>query len=197
MAYSKNARLTAALMLGIFLACSAPGPQPRFDFQAVGQNTLWIAAPRNSTNYDLRVPGANPLRSLAEMAGKVSSDYRPRVMDLLRESLTQEFRQRKTAVRYPEDTDARLSTLTLDNEGAARLARDAKLSGALLLSEIRRWDSEAVGLVRLWVEFKLVRISDGALLWQRRVQKAVPTARTGNMAEVHQDGVKEIVHEIF
>jgi hypothetical protein len=197
MAASKNARLTAALLLGALLACSAPALRPRFDFQAVGPNPLWLAAPRNSTGSSLRLPGTNPLRSLAEMAGKVAADDRPTVMDLLRESLKREFAQRKTIVGFPEEADARLSTLPPEAEGSARLAREGKLTGVLLLSEIRRWDGEAAGLIRLWVEFKLVRIADGALLWQRRVQKAVPAARTGNLAEAHHDAVRGVIREIF
>jgi hypothetical protein len=199
MAYSKNTCLTGLPLIMFFVlsSCSAPASQPRIDFQAVGQNTLWLAPARNSTGASLRIPGSNPLRSLAEMAGKVSSDYRPTVMDLLRESLKQEFTQRTTTVRFPEETDARLSALPLGPDGSARIAREAKLTGLLLLSEIRRWDAEAPGLIRLWVEFKLVRIADGGLLWERRVQKAFPAARSGNVGEVYNDAVKTIIHEIF
>jgi hypothetical protein len=197
MAHSNIACLTAALSLAAHLACGAPTSQPRLDLQAAGQDTLWIAAVRNRSGGSLRLPGSNPLRSLAEMAGKVSSDYRPTVMDLVRESLKQELVQRQAMVRFPEEAEARLGTLPGESEAAARVAREGKLSGVLLLSEIRRWDAETPGLVRLWVEFKLVRIADGALLWQRRVQKAIAAPRSGNPAEVYQDAVKEVLREIF
>lgn len=197
MAASKNARLTAALLLGALLACSAPMQPPRLDFQALGAKPLWIAAVRNATDSPLRVPGTNPLRSLAEMAGKVSADERATVMDLLRDSLKQELVRQKAAVRFPEEMDARLAALPAGQQAAVRVAREGKLTGALLLSEIRRWDVEAPGLVRLWVEFKLVRIADGALLWERRVQKAILAARSANLAEAYYDAVKEIIREIF
>ncbi len=197
MAHSKIACLTAALSFGAHLACGAPTSQPRLDLQAAGQDTLWIAAVRNRSGSSLRVPGSNPLGSLAEMAGKVSSDYRPTVMDLMRESLKQELVQRQAMVRFPEEAEARLGTLPGESEAAARVAREGKLKGVLLLSEIRRWDAEAPGLVRLSVEFKLVRIADGMLLWQRRVQKAIAAPRAGNLAEVYQDAVKEVLREIF
>ena len=180
-------------------ACATPtrAPQGGFDIQAAGADSLWIPAVRNSTDADLRLPGTNPLRSLAEMAGKISPDERATVMTVLRRSLRRELEQRKVRARFPEEQDARFSVLPLGHEAAARIAREGGLEGTVLLSEIRRWDAEAPGLVRLWLEFKLARIADGALLWERRVQKVIPANRTGNLTEVHQDAVKEVIRELF
>ena len=178
-------------------ACATQTSQARFDIQQVGANSVWIPAVRNSTDADLRLPGTNPLRSLAEMAGKISLDERVTVMTLLRQSLKRELEQREVRARFPEEHDARFSVLPLGHEAAARIAREGGLEGALLLNEIRRWDGEAPGLVRLWVEFKLVRIDDAGLLWERRVQKVIPTNRSGNLAEIHQDAVKEVIRELF
>ena len=118
-------------------------------------------------------------------------------MDLLRDALRREAETRKLQTRYPEEYDARLKTLPAGAEAAAQVARDAKMIGALLLSEIRRWESEPAGLLRLWVDFKLVRIADGAVEWQRRMQKVVPINRSGNPAEAHQDAVRQVARELF
>jgi hypothetical protein len=186
-------------MLALLLAvgCAARAPQPPFAVSALGGKNLWLPAVRNSTDADLRLPGTNPLGSLAEMAGKVPPDYRPTVVDLLRAAIKQELEKRKVQVRLPEEHDARLSVLPLTPEAAARIARQGGLDGSLFLSEIRRWDIEAAGLMRLWVDFKLVRITDGALLWERSVQKVSPVTRSGNLADVHGDGVREVIRELF
>lgn len=179
------------------LGCAAAAPQKPVELQALGGKPVWIPSSRNSTDGDLRLQGTNPLRSLGEIAGKISPDYRPTVMDLLRAALKRDMEQRKVQARFPEEHDARLSVLPLGNEAAARIAREGGLDGSLLLSEIRRWEADTAGLLRLWVEFKLVRIADGALLWERRVQKVFPGGRSGNPAEVHSDAVREIAKELF
>jgi hypothetical protein len=196
----KNTRMMRAgwfLFILAVLGCAAAAPQKPFELQALGGEALWISTARNSTGADLRLPGSNPLRSLGEIAGKVSPDYRPTVMDLLQASIKREMEQRKVPARFPEEQDARLSVLPLGNEAAARIAREAGLDGSLFLSDIRRWDSDSTGLLRLWVEFKLVRIADGALLWQRRVRKVFAAGRSGNPAEAHGDAVKEVAKELF
>ena len=201
MVAEKNPRMMRAeiflLMLLVFLGCAAGAPQKPFDVQALGGKPVWIPSARNSTGSDLRLPGTNPLRSLAEIAGKMSPDYRPTVMDLLRAAAKREMEQRKAQARFPEEHDARLSVLPLGHEAAARIAREGGLDGSLLLSEILRWDADTAGLLRLWVEFKLVRIGDGALLWERRVQRVFPGGRSGNPAEAHADAAREIVKEVF
>ena len=200
MVVEKNTRMMRAgsfLFILAVLGCAAAAPQKPLEVQALGGKALWIPTARNSTDGDLRLPGTNPLRSLGEIAGKVSPDYRPTVMDLLRASIKREMEQRKVPARFPEEQDARLSVLPLGNESAARIAREGRLDGSLLLSDIRRWEAGTAGLLRLWVEFKLVRIADGALLWERRVQKVFPGGRSGNPAELHSDAVREIVKELF
>lgn len=180
-----------------FLGCASAAPQKPFAVQALGGKSVWIPSARNSTDGDLRLQGTNPLRSLGEIAGKISPDYRPTVMELLRASIKRDMEQRKVQARFPEEHDARLSVLPLGNEAAARIAREGGLDGSLLLSEIRRWEADTAGLLRLWVEFKLVRIADGALLWERRVQKVFAAGRSGNPAEMHSDAVREITKELF
>ena len=190
-------RFAAALSTLVLIACAGRAPDPPLDLGALGDKPLWVAAARNSTNSDLRLPSGNPLRSLGEMAGKVSAEYRPTVPDLLREALRRAADARKVPARYPEEHDARLKELPLDPEAAARSAREAKLAGALLLTEVRRWDSEPTGLLRLSVDFKLVRIADGTIGFARRVQKVVPVSRSGNPAEAQQDAIRQIAKELF
>ena len=67
--------------------CGAQRPEAPLDPSTLGQGPVWLASVRNGTSSDLRLPGTNPLRSLAEMAGKLSPESRPTVMDLLRGSL--------------------------------------------------------------------------------------------------------------
>ena len=43
---------------------------------------------------DLRMPGTNPLRSLGEMAGKVSPEYRLTAMELVRDAVRRELEER-------------------------------------------------------------------------------------------------------
>ena len=142
------------------------------------------------------MPGANPLRSLGEMTGKLSPDYRATAMDLLREVLKQELEARGIAVAFPERRDGRLSSFSFSAESAAQGARAAKLSGLLLLAEIRRWDGDSPGLLRSWVDFKLVRIEGGATIWERRVQKVVSTTGA-RLDQASADAAKEIARELF
>ncbi len=190
-------RAEFVILMLVVLGCAARAPQKPFEVQALGGKPVWIPSARNGTYSDLRLPGTNPLRSLGEIAGKISPDYRPTVMDLLRAAIKHEMEQRKAQARFPEEHDARLSVLPLGHEAAARIAREGGLDGSLLLSEVHRWAADTAGVLRLWVEFKLVRIADGALLWERRIQKVFPGGRSGNPAEIHSDAVREIVKELF
>lgn len=191
-------KLFIACLLSLLLSgCAGRAPDPPLDLGGLGGRPLWIAAVGNGTGSELRLPGVNPLRSLGEMAGKVSPEYRPTVPDLLRAALKREAEQRKAAPRYPEEYDARLKSLPAAPDTAARSARESRLEGALLLTEIRRWDSEATGLLRAWVDFNLVRIADGAVIAERRVQKVIPISRSGNPAEAQQDAVRRIAQELF
>lgn len=185
------------ILLLAALGCAARAPQPPLPVETLRENPLWLAAVRNSTDTDLRLPGTNPLRSLAEMAGKVAPDYRPTLPDALRASIQRELERRALQIRFPEDHDARLSVLPFEPEAAARIARSRNLEGVVLLSEIRRWAIEAPGLMRLRLEFQLVRIADGALLWQRSVRRVLPAHRSGNPAETVQDALREVTRELF
>ena len=46
-----------------------------------------------------------------------------------------------------------------------RVAREGKLSGMFSSREIWRWEGETQKFVRALVDFKLVRIDDGAVVW--------------------------------
>jgi ABC-type Mn2+/Zn2+ transport system permease subunit len=170
-----------------------PVPEPK----AVHSGDVWLAKVKNSTASTLLLPATNPLRSLAEMAGKVSSDYRQSVMDLLRDNLKIELEHRGFRVSLPEENDARFVAFPTDAGAAVRVAREGKLSGLTLVSEIRRWEVEAQKFVRVLVDFKLIRIDDGAVLWERHVQRAVPTPSATNVGQASTDAVREIVRELF
>jgi zinc transport system permease protein len=187
--------LAALLLLG--LGCSTQKASAPLDVQALNQNTVWLAPVRNSTGSDLRLPGTNPLRSLGEIAGKISPDYRPTVMDLLRGSMKRELEQRKIVVSFPEERDARLQSFPFEAGSAATNARAANLSGWLLLSDIRRWNTDGRAPLRTWVDVRLVRIDNGTVNWERQFQKVVPMVGAARLDEASADAVKEILRDMF
>jgi hypothetical protein len=139
----------------------------------------------------------SPLRSLVEMAGKAPSDYRQSVMDLVRDGVRRELEQKGHRVALPEDMDAGFPPLSSDAGGAVRVAREGKLSGLIFVSEIRRWEGVSQQFVRVFVDFKLVRLEDGAVLWDRRVQRAVSTPSATNQGQASTDAVTAILHDLF
>jgi ABC-type Mn2+/Zn2+ transport system permease subunit len=195
---SKATVLLLLVCIGMVSGCStrtAAVPVP--EAKAIRGEELWLAKVKNSTASTLLLPPTNPLRSLAEMAGKISSDYRPSVMDILRDDLKTELAQKGFQVSLPEEKDARFSAFSSDNNNAARVAREGKLSGVVFVSEILRWEAEAQKFVRAVIDFKLIRIDDSSVLWQRRVQRAVPTPAATNVGQASTDAVKEIVRDLF
>ncbi len=191
----------SVVLIGLAMTLSACGARvatsPVPEAKAIHAEQLWLAKVRNSTALPLLLPTANPLRSLAEMAGKTSSNYRESVMDLLRENLQAELVLKGFDISRPEDKDARFPPFPADNLSAARMAREGKLSGMVFVSEIYRWEGETQRFVRALVDFKLVRIDDGAIVWQRRVQRAVPTPSATNLAQASADAVKAIMRDLF
>jgi len=198
-----SARGRAALMLAALLVVSASAcgtartAAPIPEARALNPRVLWLAKVKNSTALPLLLPSSNPLRSLAEMAGKVSADYRSSVMDLLREDLRTEFEQHGFKVALPEQVDARFTALASNPDSAVRLAREGRLSGALFVSEIWRWEGETQKFVRALVDFKLIQVDDGTVLWERRVQRAIPTPSATNLGQASADAVRTIVRELF
>ncbi len=196
-----KARATAVLLLCagfVMSSCGAKVAGPPVPDAKVSQTEqLWLAKVKNSSASTLMLPGTNPLRSLAEMAGKVSSDYRETVMDLLRDHLKTELGQKGFRVLLPEEKDARFVAFSTDTGSALRFAREGKLSGVVFASEIWRWEVESQKFVRVLIDFKLIRIEDGSVLWQRRVQGAIPTASATNSGQASTDAVKEIVRDLF
>jgi len=78
-----------------------------------------------------------------------------------------------------------------------RLAREGRLSGAVFVSEIWRWEGETQKFVRALVDFKLIEVDDGTVLWERRVQRAIPTPSATNLGQASADAVRAIVRELF
>jgi len=187
--------IAATVMMSSCSARVTEAPVP--EAKAIHAEQLWLAKVKNSTALTLLLPATNPLRSLAEMAGKISSDYRQSVMDLLRDSLKAELEQRGFRISLPEEKDARFVAFPANTDAAVRVAREGKLSGLTFVGEIRRWEVEAQKFVRVLVEFKLIRIDDGAVLWERRVQRAVPTPSATHVGQASTDAVREIVHDLF
>jgi ABC-type Mn2+/Zn2+ transport system permease subunit len=193
-------RAAAAVPLLLWIVFAFPGcaAQAPARFPAdIRETVLWLPKPRNSTNFNLTLPATNPLRSLAEMAGKDSADSRPTVMDVLRDALQKELAQKGFKMSQPEQADKRLASFPFVTESAAGVARQANLTGVLFLSDILRWNADAKQFISVVADFKLVRIADGVVLWQTRYQRAVPTPSATNVGQASSDAVKVIVRELF
>jgi hypothetical protein len=198
-----TAQASAVLVILVGLALSSSGcgngmaavPVP--EAKAIHAEQLWLAKVKNSTALSLLLPSTNPLRSLAEMVGKISSDYRPSVMDLMRGGLKTELEQKGFRIALPEEKDERFAAFPTDIDGAVRIAREGNLSGLTFVSEVRRWEVEAQRFVRVLADFKIIRIEDGAVLWERRIQRAVPTPSATNVGQASTDAVREIVRDLF
>ena len=108
--------------------------------ESANNEPLWLAKVKNNTGLPLLLPATNPLRSLAEMAGKISSDYRQSVMDLLRDDLRQELEQKGFRLTFPRKRMRAFRLFPPDSGNAVRLAREGKLSGLIFVSEISRWE---------------------------------------------------------
>jgi ABC-type Mn2+/Zn2+ transport system permease subunit len=170
---------------------------PLSSVQALGESTVWVAKVRNSSHSELRLPGTNPVRSLGEMTGKVPPDYRSTVMDLLRDALQSELQRRNIKIAFPEAHDARLEGFSLRPGNAAQTAREGKLSGLLLLSDIQRWNADARQLLSTRVDFKLLRISDGEVVWETNVRRVISTTGAGHLGQAASDAVRVIMRELF
>jgi hypothetical protein len=158
---------------------------------------VWLAKVRNSTPSSLLMPSTNPLRSLAEMAGKASPETRDTVMDLLREAIQSELNRRGVQTFLPEGKDGRLASFSTHGPSAGAAAREGGLTGLVLLTEIQRWNAEPRRVSSVLVEFKLIQISDGSTVWQRRIRRALPTTNATHAGEAHMDSIKAIVRELF
>ncbi len=179
-------------------ACSTPVPPPPIpEAKAIHADLVWLAKVKNSTALPLILPESNPLRSLAEMAGKLAPETRANVMDLLRQNLQTELAQQGFQIFLPEAKDVRFPPFAADAVSAARVAREGNLSGLIFVCEIWRWEGETQKFVRALVDFKLVRIDDGTVVWERRVQRAVPTPSATNLGQASTDAVKAIIHDLF
>lgn len=193
-----SATVVLSLAAGGFLSsCSTPSAPPLSKVPILKDSPVWIAPAKNSTGLALRLPSTNPLRSLGEMAGKISPDKRQTVMDLLREAMQAELERREIKIFLPEAMDDLLRSFPSDIRSAAKGARAGGLSGLLLLSDIRRWDAEPRKLGSVLVDFKLVRISDGAPVWERRIRHAIDLSSAAHLGQAYSDMIGEVVREIF
>jgi hypothetical protein len=118
-------------------------------------------------------------------------------MDLMRQNLQSELEKKGFKISLPEKQDTRFPPFASDSAGAARIARDGKLSGIVFVSEIRRSEGETQKFVRALVDFKLIQVDDGTVLWERRVQRAIPTPSATNLGQASADAVRTIVRELF
>ncbi|HXG50544.1 MAG TPA: metal ABC transporter permease [candidate division Zixibacteria bacterium] len=184
------------LAAGMNVGC-APLPSPPFPEAALGKGPVWLSPVKNATPLELRLPSGNPFQSLAEMAGKGSPASRATVMELLRAAVQSELQRRGISASLPELFDARLSDFPAAPSRAAETARRAGLSGTLLLGEIRRWRVEPRGLTSVAVDWTLVRIADGALLWRHEIRRAISGASAAHAAEAHRDAIRVVVAELF
>jgi hypothetical protein len=114
----------------------------------------------------------------------------------LREELRHELEQKGFRVDIPEQKDPRFPAFPVDPGNALRLAAEGKLNGLLFVSEIARWDVDSRQFVRVFVDFKIIRTADGAVVWQRRIQRAIPTPSATNLGQSYADSVREVVRDL-
>ncbi len=186
-----------ALIIVLGSGCAVQRSPAPLDLALLGQSAIWLVPVRNGTDSDLRLPSTNPLRSLAEMAGKIAPDSRLTVMDLLRDSLQRELQQRQVKVDFAEARDRRMQSSSIAGDGAAANARAANLTGWLWLTEIRRWHSDGRSPLRAVVDMQLLRIADGSVHWQRQFSKTVAPSGAARLDELSADAVKAIMRDIF
>jgi hypothetical protein len=43
----------------------------------------------------------------------------------------------------------------------------------------------------------MIRTADGTVVWERRIQRAVPTPSATNLGQAYEDSVKEVVRVLF
>ena len=177
------------------VATKASTPIP--NAKSISAEPIWLAKVMNSTDMALLLPATNPLRSLAEMSGKVPSASRQSVMDLLREELRKGMEKRGYSIRLPKETDGRFPPFPLDSAGAIRIGREGKLSGVVLATAVRRWEASSKQFVRVLADFKLLRLDDGAILWERQIQSAVPTPSATDLGQAYMDAAKAVMNGLF
>ena len=90
-------------------------------------------------------------------------------MDLLRDNLQTNSSKKAFKFLFPRIKMRAFRRFPPTAQERLALAREGKLSGMVFVSEIWRWEGETQKFVRALVDFKLVRIDDGAI--------AVGTAR--------------------
>jgi hypothetical protein len=115
----------------------------------------------------------------------------------VREELRKGLEKKGYSIRLPEETDARFPPFPVDSAGAVRMGREGKLSGVVLATEVRRWEATSKQFVRVLADFKLMRLEDGAILWERRVQSAVPTPSATDLGQSYMDAAKTVMNELF
>ena len=97
----------------------------------------------------------------------------------------------------PEQTDPRFPAFPADTGNAVRVGSRWETFGLIFVSEISRWEADSRQFVRVFADFKLIRTDDGAVLWERRIQRAVPTPSATNLGQAYTDSVKEVVRDLF
>jgi hypothetical protein len=118
-------------------------------------------------------------------------------MDLLRDSLQSELERRKIKVASPEAYDARLGVFSPNPTEAARTARAGNLSGLLLLTNVQRWNADGRQLLSMRVDFKLLRLDDSSVIWEKTAQRVISTTGASHLGQASTDAVEEIMRELF
>jgi hypothetical protein len=70
------------------------------------------------------------------------------------------------------------------------------LTGLLLLTDIQRWNADG-RLLSTRVAFKLLRISDGSVVWEKDVHRVTATTGAGHVGQSSADAVREIMRDLF
>jgi len=172
-------------------------PSDPFPVSAAVRNTpLWLAPIKNSTGRSLLLPSTNPVDSVREMIGKRSSGERDSVMQLLRASMKLQLTKSDIPVSEPKSVDERLSRFPGTVKNAVQTARQAGMSGNVLITDIKRW-TPTKNFVSVLIDFELIDIEAGKAIWGKRIQGAIPTPSAVSLRDGYVDAVKGVVKELF
>ena len=163
---------------------------------AILNTTMWLAPVKNSTGKRLLLPSTNPVDSVKEMIGKRSPAERDSVMHLLRASMNLELTKRDIAVSQPEKLDKRLVRFPGVVQNAVQTARQAGMSGNVLITELKRWTTTKK-FINVMVDVQLIDIRAGAVIWAKRIQGPIPTPSAVTLRDGYVDAVKGVIKELF
>lgn len=150
---------------------------------------------RNETGDPLHLSHGNPLKDLGRALGDPFAAPPPTVTDGLRGIAAQELERRGFAVVPPDGIPA--SEVPSDAPSAARAARQAGLSGPVLVGTLHRFTITRSRLLLVRLDLQLIDPADARVLWRGEARRPVPIPGALTLQEVLIDAGPRIFAEAF